>query len=189
MSSIKVDVIGFDKLTAQLKKLSDDKDKRRETLAILRELARPTIQAAKQIVPVSRKPHLVSGKRTREVIHPGALKKSIGTITGRRAKNPTIYAGPRAKGNFDGWYGHFVHDGHEIFNERKSVFTREANGRIKTNTVSAIKNSKKKGSVSQGRTRANPFMTMAYQATEGVVTADAEKRMARFIQRKIDKLS
>lgn len=174
MSSIKVDVIGFDKLTAQLKQLGDDKDKRRETLAILRELARPTIQAAKQIVPVSRKPHLVSGSRTKKVIQPGSLKKSIGTITGRRAKNPTIYAGPRAKGNFDGWYGHFVHDGHFVY--RAGYKRKRTKG---ANNASGV----------ISRTKATPFMTMAYQSTEGVVTAEAEKRMARFIQRKIDKLS
>lgn len=174
MSNIRVDVIGFDKLTEQLKRLANDKDKKRETLAILRAVARPTVQAAKQIVPVSKKPHLVSGSRTKKVIQPGALRKSIGLITGRKTVNPTIYAGPRAKGNFDGWYGHFVHDGHAVyrkgFKRKRSRSANNASGVI-------------------GKTSASPFMTNAYKATEGVVTADAEKRMARFIQKKIDKLS
>ena len=71
MSNIRVDVIGFDKLTDQLKKLADDKDKKRETLAILRMVARPTVQSAKQFAPISRKEHTVSGSRTKKVIQPG----------------------------------------------------------------------------------------------------------------------
>jgi hypothetical protein len=41
------------------------------------------------------KPHKVRGK----LIQPGNLKKAIGAITGKQ-ENPTVYAGPRAKGNF-----------------------------------------------------------------------------------------
>ena len=174
MSNIRVDVIGFDKLTDQLKKLADDKDKKRETLAILRMVARPTVQSAKQLVPVSPKAHWVSGKRTKKLVQPGSLRKSIGLITGRKAKNPTIYAGPRAKGSFDGWYGHFVHDGHAVY---QRGFRRKRTAGA--NNSAGIKS----------RTKAMPFMTNAYKATDGVVTADAEKRMAAFIQKKIDKLS
>ena len=168
-SNIRVDVIGFDKLMLQLKKLSDDKDKRRETLMILREIAKPTIQAAKQLAPISKRSHIARGKK----IVSGNLKKSIGAITGRRAKNPTIYAGPRAKGAFDGWYGHFVHDGHNLY--KKGFKRKRKKG---ANALGAT-----------GRTQANPFMTNAYKATNGVVTADAERKMAAFIQRRIDKLS
>lgn len=167
--SIRVDVIGFDKLLQQLKALSNDKDKRAETLILLRETARPTVQAAKQLVPISKRSHVARKK----VIQPRTLQKSIGTITGRRAKNPTVYAGPRAKGAFDGWYGHFVHDGVNIY--RKGFKRKRVKG---ANASAAI-----------SRTKANPFMTNAFKSTEGVVTADAEKRMAALIQRRINKLS
>jgi len=168
-NGINVSVIGFDRLQQQLKLLADDKDKRRETLILLREAARPTIQAAKQLVPISKRSHIARGK----VIQPRNLQKSIGAITGRRAKNPTIYAGPRAKGSFDGWYGHFVHDGHNLY---RTGFKRKR-----------VKGANAAGAIS--RTKANPFMTNAFKATEGVVTADAEKRMAALIQRRINKLS
>jgi HK97 gp10 family phage protein len=167
--SIRVDVVGFDKLMQQLKALSDDKDKRRETLILLREVARPTIQAAKQLAPIAKRNVFARGK----VIQPGTLKRSIGAIAGRKSVNPTIYAGPRAKGANDGWFGHFVHDGHNLY--RKGFKRKHTKGGNAAGVVS--------------RTKANPFMTNAYRATEGVVTADAEKRMVSLIQRRINKLS
>lgn len=168
-NSIKIDVIGFDKLEAQLKLLGNDKDKRSETLILLREVAKPTIQAAKQLIPVSKKKHTARGK----VLYPENLKKSIGTITSRRAVNPTVYAGPRAKGSNNGWYGHFVHDGHNIY--RRGFKRKHTKGGNEAGVLS--------------RTQGNPYMTNAFRATEGVVTVNAEKRMAALIQRRINKLS
>lgn len=167
-NAIKVDVIGFDKLVSQIKKLADS-DKRTETLILLREIAKPTIQAAKQLVPIAKR----SVKSRGKIIQPHTLQKAIGAITGRRAKNPTIYAGPRAKGSFDGWFGHFVHDGHNIY--RKGFKRKHTKGGNVAGVIS--------------RTKANPFMTNAFKATEGVVTAAAEKKMAALIQRRINKLS
>lgn len=169
MSSIKVDIEGFDRLIAQLKKLGDDKDKKPEVLLILRQIAKPTLSAAKSIVPVSKRKHIARGS----VIEPGNLRKSLGMITGKKTINPTVYVGPRVKGSFKGWYGHFVHDGVNIYRTGfKRKRTRGANaGGVKS------------------RTQANPFLTKAYNQTNGTVTADAEKRMVLFIQRRIEKLS
>ena len=36
---------------------------------------------------------------------------------------------------------------------------------------------------------ANPFIGKAYEQTKGGVTADAEKRVAKYIQKQIDRLS
>lgn len=168
MSNVAVNVEGFDKLVAQIRKLANDKDKRREMLILLRQIANPTLKAAKLFAPISRKKHKARGK----LIAPGNLKKSLGTITGK-SENPTILVGPRAKGSFDGWYGHFVHEGVNVYNKgykRKRV--RGANN---------------KAAVS--RTPGNPFLTKAYNATNGQVTADAEKRFIAYIQRRVEKLS
>lgn len=169
MSSIKVDVEGFDKLVRQIRFLANDKDKRREVLLLLRQVANPTLKAARLFAPVSRKKHKARGK----LIEPGTLKKSLGTITGK-SENPTILVGPRAKGAYDGWYGHFVHDGVNLYNKG---FKRNRRGRGTNN------------SAAKSRTTGNPFLTKAYNATNATVTADAEKRMIAFIQRRVEKLS
>jgi HK97 gp10 family phage protein len=167
-NNIKIDVIGFDKLTSQLKQLANDKDKRREVLIILRQISKPTLNAARSLAPISNKSHKARGK----IIAPGNLKRSLGNITGKQ-ENPTVYVGARAKGSNSGWYAHFVHDGKNIY---RSGFKRK---RVKgANGAGALR-----------RTEANPFLTKAYQQTNGTVTADAEKQMVAFIQRRIKRLS
>ena len=107
-----IDVQGFDELKEKIKKLADPRDKKREVLGILRQVAGATVARARQLAPVSKKPHVAR----KVLINPGNLKKSIGTITGRKgnaAINPTIYAGPRVKGNNKGWYGAMVEAGHK----------------------------------------------------------------------------
>lgn len=178
MSKNIVEITGFNELERKIKQLSNDKDKRRELLAILRKSARPTVRAAKSFVRVSDEPHLSSGKRTRKIIQPGSLKKSIGTITGRKGqarKNPTVYVGPRVKGKWDGFYGAWLEEGHNIYNKG---FKRNRKGKSKYNNSHA-----------KSRTKAYPFMAPAYNTTKGKVTADAEKSTAKFIQRRIDRLS
>ncbi|SHG27706.1 HK97-gp10 family putative phage morphogenesis protein [Flavobacterium johnsoniae] len=168
MSSPLFEVEGFEELKAKIRELSNDKDKKREVLIILRQVAQPTLQAARMFVPVSPKKHKARGK----LIEPGNLKKSIGYITGKQ-ENPTIYVGTRAKGANSGWYGHFVERG---VNKYKKGFRRK----------------RKRGAndhASIGRTKATPFMAQAYEATANQVTADSERKMAAFIQRRIDKLS
>lgn len=172
MSNLNVEVTGFRELEAKIKALANDKDKKREMLMILRQVAKPTLMAAKQTVPVSKKSHKIKGK----TINPGNLKKSIGNITGKRGnakRNPTIYVGPRTKGANDGWYGKFVHD---KVNTYKKGFKRVR--KKGANDWAAIK-----------YREGNPFMTKAYELTKTSVTADAEKRMAAFIQRRINKLA
>ena len=168
MSKPLVEITGFRELQEKLKLLSNDKDKKKEILLILRQVAKPTLRAAQSFVKDSKKAHKARGK----LIQPGTLKKSIGTITGRQ-ENPTVYVGPRAKGNFNGWYGHFVHDGVNLYKKGfKRKHTKGANDHA-----------------AKSRTTANPFMTKANTVTNSQVTADAEKRVAAFIQRRIDKLS
>jgi HK97 gp10 family phage protein len=167
-SGVRVDVIGFDKLTAQLKRLANDKDKKREVLIILRQIAAPTLNAARSLAPVSEKSHKARGR----IIAPGNLKKSLGNITGKQ-ENPTIYVGARAKGSNNGWYAHFVHEGVNVYN--KGFKRKRVRG---ANSGAAVR-----------RTTGNPFLTRAYQQTNGTATAEADKQMVNFIQRRIKKLS
>lgn len=177
MSKPFIEVEGFPELIGKIKLLADDKSKKQEVLKVLRQVASATVSVAKANAPVSRKPHLVSGKRTKKVIQPGALKKSIGTITGK-SNNPTILVGPRAKGSFDGWYGNFVEVGHNVY---AKTFKRKKTGTSKaklSNNAGAKK-----------RTKADLFMARSYEQTKGQVTAEAEKKFAAYIQKQIDRLS
>lgn len=170
MSSIaSVKVEGFAELQAKVSQLANDKDKRRETLIILRQVAKPTLNAARKEAPIAKRNH-VARKQT---IAPGNLKKSLGTITGKNKENPTVLVGPRVKGTNKGWYGHFVHDGVNIY--RKGFKRKHKKG---ANNHAAVR-----------RTKANPYLTRAYEQTKGQVTAEAEKQFVKFIQRRVNKLS
>ena len=155
MTKSLIEIKGFAELEAKIKQLPD-KVKRAEMLKILGQVANPTVSAARANAPQSKKEHLISGKRTRKVVQPGNLKKSIGKITGKRGlgkQNAVLYVGPKSKGKKnDGWYGMFV----------------------------------EKGTVKQ---QSNPFMNRAYEQTKGGVTANAEVKVTKYIQKQIDRLS
>lgn len=178
MSKPFVEVTGFPELAKKIIFIADDKSKRQEVLKVLRQVANGTVTVAKAKAPKSRKPHLVSGKRAREIIQPGSLKKSIGTITGK-SDNPTILVGPRTKGNNKGWYGHFVELGHNIY--AKGSGKRKRTG---TSKARLFNNSIAKGSV-----KGVLFMQKTYDQTKGQVTAEAEKKFVNWVQKEIDKLS
>lgn len=166
--SLGITVTGFEELKRKITLLASDKDKKTEMLLILRQIAKPTLNAARVLAPVSKKRHTARGA----VIDPGNLKKSLGNITGK-SSNPTIFVGARVKGANKGWYAHFVHDGINVYS--KGFKRKHKKG---ANSNAAIR-----------RTTANPFLTKAYESTKNGVTADAERKMGLFIQRRIDKLS
>ena len=155
MSKSLVEIQGFKELQAKLKRLGNDKDKRKEVLKILGQVANPTVKAAKQLAPVSKKTHLQKrkGQRFGTYITPGTGRKSIGKKTMRRAKNPTVYVSPRSVKRADGWY--------------LRQFVIKGTRKIKS----------------------NPFIDKAYSQTKGLVTADAEKKVAKYIQKRINALS
>ena len=66
MSRTIAEIKGFDELKAAIVKLANDKDKKSELRLVLRQIAKPTLQAAKILAPVSKRPHLVSGKRSKK---------------------------------------------------------------------------------------------------------------------------
>ena len=101
------EIEGFDVLQQKIKKLGNDKDKRKYVLAILRKSAASTIKVAKQLSP----------KRT------GVGAKSIKFQVLRRAAVPMGIVGPRSLGKYDGWYvRQFVIPGHNIY---KAGFKRK----------------------------------------------------------------
>lgn len=195
---VDVDVEGFQALANKLKELANDKDKKREALIVLRQVAKPTLQASQSKAPVSKQKHFSRGK----YIAPGTLKKSLGFIT-VKTENPTIVVGPRAKRNFDGWYGHFVHEGHEYVaaSQKPTKLFYKNNARFTTvRNVSAgsAKNKGRKSKMQRAelralgaykRTKPQPFLTDAYDQTKGKVTAEAEVKFANFLERRIKKLS
>lgn len=176
MNKAIIEIDGFRELQDKIKKLGNDKDKRREILSILRNEAKSTVKAARQFAPVSKKPHVARGT----IINPGNLRDSIGTITGRKGQsrlNPTIYVGPRVKGKNKGWYGAMVEEGHNVYTtgfKRKNRST----GSTKRYAGKAI-----------GFVKPRRFMKPAYELTKGKVVSDLEKQTARFIQRRINRLS
>lgn len=112
MSKQLVEITGFKELQRKIELLGNDRVKRREMLKLLRQSSKSTVKAARALAPISKKEHVISGKRSRKVIQPGQLKKSIGNITGKAKNKAVIYVGPRTKGKVhDGFYGAFVHGG------------------------------------------------------------------------------
>jgi len=181
MSNLGISVSGFPELKAKIQEFGNDKDKKKEVLLILRQVARPAVLAAKSAAPISSKSHIARRKK----IASGNLKKAIGLITAKSV-NPMILVGPRAKNGNDGWYGHMVHGGHAIYRNAQNNNKTLKSGRKKS--VLARVTNKRKGNV-VGRVEGIPFMDIAYERNKGQMTADAEKRLTNFIQRRINKLS
>ena len=88
MSKPLVEITGFKELENQLKKLTNDKVKKREVLKILGQVANPTVKAVKALTPV----------------RSGIGKKSIGKKNMRKTRNAVLYVSPRSSKRADGWY-------------------------------------------------------------------------------------
>jgi len=143
-----VEITGFAELKRKISQLPD-RVKRREMLKILGQVANPTVKAVRSFTPVGKRKH------TRDNAEPGNLRKSIGKRTGRKGrerKDAVIYVGPKLKGRYKGWYGHFIAGG----------------------TVNI---------------QANDFSAKGFNQTKGRVTADAEARTVKYIQKQINRLS
>ena len=161
MSKRIIEITGFKELQQKIKTLPE-KIQKKEVIKVLRISARPTVAAARSEVPVDT----------------GQLKKSLGIIVGKKGKskeNPTIYVGPRTTGKNNGWYGAIVHGGRKVYRAGYKRQHKRSSAQNKANAVKFVPG--------------DPYMTRAYNKTKGLITADAEKRVARASQRQIDKLS
>lgn len=168
ISSI-VKIEGFENLQKIIKKIGDDKTKRREVLKILGQVANPTKKAAQQFVPIGgfhkvrkelylRKKRQVNKVVVEDSYTPGMGRKSIGKKVMRRAKNPmlVVRANDIAIGGKKKYGGFYL---------RQFVLP---------------------GTKHQA---ANPFMEKAYKSTAGMVSRSVEKRVARYLQKQIDRLT
>lgn len=149
------EIKGFEELQRNLKRLGDDKTKRREVTKILGQIANPTVKIAKSEAPMSKKPHVQKRRNQMfgTVISPGTGKRSIGKKIMRKSRNPMVIVSPKSNKRADGWY-------------------------LRQFVIRGTKNIK-----------ANPFMDRAYSQTKGGITRDSEQRMAKYIQKQVNKLS
>jgi len=88
---------------------ASDKLTRKVLLSGMRAAATPIVKAMRANTPVSGRDY----KNAKYERSSGDLKKSIGKITGRSKKIPSIYVGPRVKGKWSskGYIGHWVNFG------------------------------------------------------------------------------
>jgi len=88
---------------------ASDKLTRKVLLSGMRAAATPLVKAMRANTPVSGRDY----KNAKYKRSSGDLKKSIGKITGRSKKFPSIYVGPRVKRSFKykGYIGHWVEFG------------------------------------------------------------------------------
>lgn len=135
---------GWDRFLKAVQSLPD-KQKRSELLKVLRRVAKPTVQAAKAAAPRQ----------------DGKLQKSIGVITSRSKTYPSVYAGPRVKGQNAGYHGHLVEFGTGPRRTKDGRFT--------------------------GSMPAQPYMRPAYEQTKTIAVNLAQTLITKQMQRTIDK--
>lgn len=174
-NGVNVQIQGFNELVEKIRIIKDDKRKKREIISLLKQVAGDTVRVTKKNAPVSKKEHLISGRRSRKIIQPGNLKKSIGVIVAKRGKsgeNPTIAVGARAgfKRKNDGYYGHMVESGHTLY----LGYNRKKETKYRKNASMHI----------EGKF----FMKKSFQEAKGKATAESTERIAKYIQRKLERL-
>lgn len=164
MSKNAIEIEGFETLVNLIKKL-DDKQKKREMVALLSAMANPTLKVAREQTPVDSGFVTIRGKKYqrktrmvgRTVIEkdsftPGYGRKTIAKATMRNTPNAVVMVGPRSRKGKDGYY-------------------------LRQWRIPGTKN-----------IAGDDFIKRAYDATKGRITADGEKRFRNYIQKKINKL-
>jgi hypothetical protein len=166
MSSIDIKVEGFDELRSKIKRLGNDKTKRKEVTKILGQLANPTLKAARNLAPVgdglinikgksySRKKRQIGKTVYQNPYKAGTGKKSIAKKVMSRAAVPMVTISPRSRKSADGFY-------------------------LRQFVIPGTKNNPGK----------NYFLDKAFKQTQGAVTGNAERKMAKYFQKQITRLS
>ena len=167
-----IDVTGIEEFTRKVRRL-DDKMTRREVLKVQRRSAKPIVARFSSILPRGSRVHSRKTKSkgneeaTKTTYQPGNLKKSVKAETVPASKvggNPSIVIRPSIKGNADGYYRFMV-----VEQGTKLVSTKRGS-RIGKNTV-----------VSKARNK-------TAQSMNSLATRDYQNKMAKMLQRQIDKL-
>ena len=103
-------IVGGEKITKALLKAGDSLT-RKVLLSGMRKAATPLVKAMRANIKPSGRDY----SNARYKRNSGDLKKSIGKITGRSKKFPSIYVGPRVKRKWGnaGYVGHWVEFGND----------------------------------------------------------------------------
>ena len=169
MSKSLVEIKGFAELEAKIKSLSNDKIKNREVRKILGQVANPTVKAAKDLVPLN------TGIRLRGKIYARGKRQVRNVVVQQQY---TTGWGKKSIG--------------------KKMLTKAANPMLVVRARDIALDGKKKyggwylkSILFRGtkNIKSNPIMDKAYQQTKGQVSADAEVKVAKYIQKQIDRLS
>lgn len=177
------EITGFDDLQRKITQLAkSDSQKVSEIRGILRQVAGSTVNAVKSFVPKSRFDHTARGKN----IQSGNLRKSIGLITGKNSTNPTILVGPRVKGGKNGWYGHMVDQGHNVYRNSGNASKRLKSGKQKS-VLARVTNRRTGNRV--GFVPGELFQEKGFAATKGFVANESASKVAAYFQKRIDALS
>lgn len=158
-------VDGFKDLERKIKTLKTDGEKRKPIISILKKVSTPTLKAAISFAPVGTIPHKRYQSKTGKVLasyKPGNLKRSLGKILAKRNKpNVRVDIGARvSKFKLREDDGYYAH---MIVNKGFKGISRKSG--------------------------TNNFLARAFATTKGQVTADAEKQVARHMQKIINRLS
>lgn len=167
-NDIDIQLLGADAIDNILNELPQTV-RRKFLLAAWRRSAKPLIQAARQNVQGYSK----------------NLAKSIGNITGRSKKYPTIYVGPRAKGKWKdiGWIAPFIEFGVSgVKRNRKQGYKRDTD-----NPAFAWVGNIQGGGRYRDDQPPRPFMRPAIMANAHKVEANMLKELKYVMQKKVEK--
>ena len=166
-----IEIKGFAELEAKIKQLPD-KVKKREMLKILGQVANPTLAASQNQVPLGTGVIKVDGKSYKR------KNRQVG-------KKPKKYNNPYEPGTLKKSLGKITGK-RGLGRENAVIYVAPRAGKNKKFdgfygkfvTFAGGKNTKK-----------NDFMNRAYEQTKGGVTANAEVKVTKYIQKQIDRLS
>ena len=158
-----VQITGFKELEAKIKRLPD-KVKKREIVKILGQVANPTLKAMRTLAPVGSGVITIKDKqyqRKRRQIGKTIIQSHYKAGLGKKTLAKKVM---RKTPNAVVVVGPRTRKGKDGYFLRQWVIP---------------------GTKFQ---KANPFVDKAYQQTRGMVTADAEKKITKYIQKQIDRL-
>jgi len=154
------EITGFNQLQLQLKRLPD-KVKKRELVKILGQVANPTLKVMRQKTPVSTGMNKGYARKKRQI----GKTVIASTYTPGYGKKTIAKATMRRTGNAVVMVGPRSRKGKDGYYLRQWVIpgTKYFEG--------------------------NNFVAASYKQTKGLVTADAEVRVAKYVQKQINRLS
>ena len=169
MANKQINVVGLEELKRKILKL-DDKMTRIQVLKVQRRSAKPIIARFREELPKGSVEHTRTTKgegATSTTYKPGNLRRSVKAETVPAKKvggNPQVVVRPSVKGKADGYYRFMV------VQQGTKLGSTSRGSRIGSNTV-----------VEKARNRTAKSMN-------SLATRDYEKKMAKQLQRQIDKL-